>query len=298
MTDVTKGVLAMICACTIWGLSPLFYKLLSDVPPLEVLSHRTLWSVVLFGTVLAVQGRLSELGTAFVSRRRVVVIAIAGLMISANWFVFITSIQIGKATEASLGYYLFPIVTVLIGFLWFSEKLSVAQWGAIILATLAVAVLTVGSGVPPWIALILAVTFAIYGALKKSLPIGPVVSVTCEILIFMPVWLAVLAWFHGTGQGVFGTGWQVSILLVLSGPMTAMPLILFSYAARRVRLSTVGVLQYLNPTLQFLCAVLAFGEPFTAWHQIAFSLIWVAVIVFSVSAILRDRAGRNAALRP
>ncbi|TMV06352.1 EamA family transporter RarD [Ruegeria sediminis] len=296
MTQAFRGILAMVGACTIWGLSPLYYKLLAHVPPPEVLSHRTLWSVILFAGVLAVQGRLSEIGTAFRGRRQVGVIALAAAMISVNWFVFILSVQIGRTTEASLGYYIFPLMTVFVGWLWFGERLGIAQWGAVALALAAVLVLTVGLGVTPWISLILATSFAVYGALKKGLALGPVVSVTCEILIYLPFWLVLLAWYHGNGQGHFGTGWQTSLLLVLSGPLTAVPLILFSYAARRVRLSTVGVLQYINPTLQFFCAVLAFGEPFTLWHQIAFALIWSAVAIFSFAALSQDRAARRASI--
>ena len=296
MKDATKGILAMVGACTIWGVSPLFYKMLAHVPPPEVLSHRTLWSVIFFTGVLAFQRRLPELGSAFRGRRQIGVIALAAAMISVNWFIFILSIQIGRATEASLGYYIFPLMTVLVGWMWFGERLGAAQWGAVALAAVAVLVLTIGLGVAPWISLVLATTFAVYGALKKGLALGPVVSVTCEILIFLPFWLILLGWYHATGQGHFGTGWLTNLLLILSGPLTAMPLILFSYAARRVRLSTVGVLQYINPTQQFFCAVLAFGEPFTPWHQIAFGLIWTAVAIFSAAALSQDWAARRASI--
>ncbi len=284
----------MIAACTIWGLSPLFYKLLDHVPPPEVLAHRTLWSVIFFSGVLALQGRLSELRAALRGRKQVAMIVIAGLMISVNWFTFITSIQIGRATEASLGYYIFPLMAVLVGWFWFGERLGGLQWMAVGLAAIAVGLLSWGLGATPWISLIVSVTFALYGALKKQLPLGPVVSVTAEILVLMPIWLLLLAWYHGTGQGAFGLDLGESLLLMFSGPMTAMPLILFAMAARRVALSTVGLLQYLNPTLQFFCAVVVFGEPFTPWHQLAFSLIWMALAVFSLASLRQDRAARRA----
>lgn len=212
-------------------------------------------------------------------------IALAAVMVSVNWLIFILSIQIDKVTEASLGYYIFPLMAVLTGWIWFGETLKRAQWVAVALAALAVCVLTVGLGVAPWIALIISVTFSFYGAVKKTLPLGPVVSVTAEILILLPVWLMVLAWFHGTGQGAFAGDVRTSLLLILSGPLTAIPLILFSFAARRVPLSTVGLLQYINPTLQFMCAVLIFGEPFTQWHGITFGMIWLALAIFSVAAL-------------
>ena len=296
MTAVQKGILAMIGACTIWGLSPIYYKALAHIPPLEVLAHRTLWSFLFFAGVLAVQARLGEFRAALSSWKTARLLILATAMISINWFIYILSIQIGRTTEASLGYYIFPLVTVVIARFGFGEELARAQWVAIALAGLAVLILTVGLGVTPWISLVLASTFALYGAIKKQLPLGPVVSVTAEITFFLPIGLTALALAHGSGGGAFGRDMTDTILLILSGPLTAMPLILFSFAARNVALSTVGVLQYLNPTLQFFCAVVVFGEPFTEWHALAFGLIWLALAVFSTSAIRQDRASRRAAM--
>ncbi len=296
MGEVGRGILAMIGACVVWGLSPLYYKLLAHVPPPEVLSHRTLWSVLLFGVYLTLQGRLGELLRAYSGLRQTGLILLAALMISLNWLVFIFSVQAGHVTEASLGYYIFPLMAVLAGRFMFAEQLARAQWLAIGLAALAVLVLTWGLGVAPWVALILSTSFALYGAVKKGLALGPVISVTTEIVILMPIFLSVLAWAHLRGAGAFGTDLTTSLLLIGSGPLTAIPLILFSYAARRVPLSTVGVLQYINPTLQFLCAVLVFGEIFTPWHGVAFALIWLAVAVFSLSLLRQDRLARRAAM--
>ena len=296
MTETRKGMLAMIGACVIWGLSPLYYKMLAHIPPLEVLAHRTLWSFALFTVILALRGRLGEMRRALTGWRRVGLFALASAMISTNWFFYIMSIQIGHTTEASLGYYIFPLVAVLIGRFGFGEHLAPAQWSSVGLAALAVGVLTWGLGVAPWISLLLAVTFGLYGAVKKQLPVGPMVSVTIEILFFLPIGLSMLAIQHGSGQGAFGhDGWD-SALLILSGPLTATPLLLFSAAARRVPMATVGLLQYLNPTLQFFCAVVIFGEAFTLWHRIAFGLIWAALALFSVSVLRQDRASRRAAM--
>ena len=296
MSETQKGIWAMIGACTIWGLSPLYYKMLAHIPPLEVLAHRTLWSFLLFAAILALRGRLHEARTALADRRRVGLFLLASAAISTNWFFYIMSIQIGHATEASLGYYIFPLVAVLIGRFGFGERLAGAQWLAVGLAALAVGGLTWGLGVAPWISLILACTFGAYGAVKKYLPVGPMVSVTIEILFFLPVGLTMLAIQNGSGQGAFGRALWDSTLLVFSGPLTATPLILFSAAARRVPMATVGILQYLNPTLQFFCAVVVFGEPFTFWHRVAFVLIWAALAVFSVSALRQDRASRRVAM--
>lgn len=295
MSETVKGVLAVILACVIWGLSPIFYKELAGIPPLEVMSHRVLWSFVFFAGLLALQGRLAALRQALSGRRRFGLMLFAATMIWTNWFIFILSIQIGRATEASLGYYIFPLVAVLIGRVAFGERLSRLQGVAVALAIFAVAVLTLGLGVAPWISLVLAFSFGLYGAVKKRLEAGPVVSVTCEVLLFLPVVAAVLIHRHMAGQGAFGMEIRESILLVLSGPLTAVPLILFSAAAKRVSLGTVGVLQYVNPTLQFFCAVVIFAEPFTPWHQIAFALIWVAVALFSVSGFRQERFARKAA---
>lgn len=296
MTETGKGVLALVTACTIWGLSPLYYKLLSHIPPLEVLSHRTIWSFVFFALVLAAQGRLGHLRGALSTGRSVGVIALAALMISANWFCFILSIQIGKATEASLGYYIFPLVAVLIGVLAFSERLGRSQWISVALAVSAVVVLTAGLGVAPWIALIIAGTFGLYGLIKKRLPLGPVVSVTAEVLLLAPIALLVLWQVWQEGTAAYGANLRDSVLLMVSGPLTATPLILFSAATKRVSLSTVGLVQYMNPTLQFLCAVLVFGEPFGQWHAIAFGLIWTALAVYSLATIRQERASRRVAM--
>ncbi|GAA6190819.1 EamA family transporter RarD [Phaeobacter sp. NW0010-22] len=294
MSETAKGVLAMVGACVVWGLSPLFYKLLADVPPPEVLAHRTLWSIVFFGMVLAAQGRLREIQIALGNRRQLLIIFIASVLISINWFTFILSVQIGKATESSLGYYIFPLIAVVIGAVWFGEKLSRVQWFAVGAAAFAVASLTWGLGVAPWISLIVSISFALYGVIKKGMALGPVVSVTCEILVLLPIWVLVLFWYHVQGQGHFATDWTTSLLLVLSGPLTAIPLIMFSYAARRVALGTVGLLQYVNPTLQFICAVAVFGEPFGWWHKMAFTVIWIALALFSLSSLRQDREARRA----
>ncbi|MFT7594616.1 MAG: chloramphenicol-sensitive protein RarD [Paracoccaceae bacterium] len=296
MTDPQKGILAMIGAGLIWGLAPILYKALSHIPATEVLAHRTGWSLVLFSGILALQGRLGHIRLALTGKRQIALILAASVMISINWFIFILAIQIGHATEASLGYYIFPLVAVVIGRFVFGERLGRAQQVAVALAALAVGVLTWGLGVAPWISLVLAVSFGLYSAIKKHLPVGPMVSVTCETLFFLPLGLGILAYHHGSGQGAYGTNLTDSALLMLSGPLTALPLILFAFAARRLALSTVGLMQFINPTLQFVCAVAIFGEPFTQWHQIAFVLIWIAVAIFSVATLRQDKARRRSAI--
>jgi len=294
MSETRAGVLAMVGACVIWGLSPLYYKLLAHIPPIEVLAHRTLWSAVIFAGVLLLQGRLGDLRKALGSGRSVVIIGFAALMISTNWFVFIWSIGAGHATEASLGYFLFPLVAVLIGRVFFGETMVGLQAVAIVVAGLAVAVLTTGLGVAPWIALILAASFGLYGLVKKRLTVGPVVSVTGEVVILVPVALVVLWLRYQGGEAAFGRNILDTAMLVFSGALTATPLILFSFAAKRVAMATVGLIQYLNPSLQFLCAVLVFGEPFGFWHALAFPMIWAALALYSLAAWRQEKARTRA----
>lgn len=297
MREATKGIIAMVVTCTIWGLSGIYYKLLDHIPPIEILAHRTLWSCVFFALILLVQGRIVVLGQTVRNRRSVLLIGFAALMISTNWFVFITSIQVGRAVEASLGYYIFPLVAVLLGAVAFGERLGRAQMVAVSLAAAAVVTLTVGLGVTPWISLILATSFGLYGLVKKGLSVGPVVSVTAEVMLLSPIALAVLWWFHSDGHGAFGTSFRDSALLAFSGPLTATPLILFSYATKRIRLATVGLVQYLNPSLQFLVATLLFREAFSFWHGIAFAMIWTALAIYTAASLSQDRAARRAIVK-
>jgi chloramphenicol-sensitive protein RarD len=294
MTEAGKGVAALIAACTVWGLSGLYYKLLAHVPPIEILAHRTIWSLVFFTLVLLAQGRLAQLRAALATPRAIGIVIFAALMISTNWFVFILSIQIGKATEASLGYYLFPLVAVGIGRVIFGERLSRMQAMAVGLAAIAVTVLTLGLWAAPWIALVLSISFGLYGLVKKRLSAGPVVSVTAEVLVLSPIALIVLILAHRGDGGAFGADIMDSLMLMFAGVLTAGPLMLFSYASKRVRMGTVGLVQYINPTLQFLVAVMIFSEPFSSWHLIAFALIWTALALYSASSVVLERAARKA----
>ena len=290
MNSSTAGILSIILACIIWGFAPVYYKLLVTVPPLELLSHRTIWSFVFFFGVLGFYGRVKELWSAiFNLKGQLPIILLASVLIAINWFFFIYAIQTNQTTEASLGYFMMPLVTVVWGLIIFREKLSIFQWMSVLLAAVAVCILTFGLGVPPWIALILSFSFSIYAVLKKKLEISPIVSVTGEVLVLVPIGLLLLSYFHMDGQGSFGGDWEITCLLALSGPLTAAPLILFSYGTRKVNLSTAGILQYLNPSLQFFCAAYIFMEPLSRWHMLAFPLIWVALIIYSWVGIRKSR---------
>ncbi len=302
MTEPTRGVLAILAACTVWGLSPIFYTQLAHVPPLELLSHRTLWSLLFFGGILFIQGRLGQLKQLLAGRRAVLLVGVAALMISANWFLFILSTQIGQVTESSLGYYIFPLVAVALGRVVLGDRLSRAQACAVALAACGVFALIIGVGVVPWVSLALALTFGFYGLIKGRVAAGPVVSVSGEVALLAPLAMIWLWGVHtqgwtglvGRNVGGFGQDAGTTLLLMLSGPITAGPLILFSYATRRIRLATVGIVQYVNPTLQFFCAIVVFGEGFSSAQALAFGLIWAALAIYSVSAFRADQAGRRA----
>lgn len=304
MSEGLKGVAAMAAAATVWGLSGIFYKALSSVPPLEVLCHRTIWSVVFFGIVLGLQGRGAEIRAALGQRRTWATLGVAALLISINWLGFIYAVQSGSALEASLGYYIFPLVAVGLGYAVLGERFSNVQVAAIALAATAVLILAWGLGHLPWLALLLAGTFGTYGLVKKRLPLGPTLSVFVETLILLPLALGFLAGMHaglwtdlgGRSAGLFGGDARTALLLMLAGPLTAGPLMLFSYAARRISYASLGLVQYLNPTLQLGVAVLLFGETFTRWDALAFPMIWTGLALYSWEVWRQDRVSRSAAI--
>ena len=292
-SEPVKGAIAIIAAAMIWGLQPIFYDALRHVPASDIAAHRILWSFVFFALVLVLKGRVGALIQAVTNRDQMGWTLLAALMVSFNWFFFVYAIQTGRLTESSLGYYIYPLFSVAFGFLLFRERFPRLQWIAVGLAAFGVFVLTLGLGVVPVISLILAVTFSLYGVIKKRLETGPTVSVTAEVLLLTPfvlIWLATMSDLSGITAGTWG-------MLMLSGPLTGLPLILFAYASQRVRMSTVGLISYLNPTLQFLVASLIFLEPVTLWHGVALICIWTALALYSGVSIRqeRERLASNAA---
>ena len=281
MSEAHKGILAVLASGLIWGFSPIYYKLLTHVPPIELLAHRVLWSVVFFVFLLGFQRRLGALRTAITTRRSVATLFLGTCLIGANWYIFIWSIQVEKAAEASLGYFIFPLVVVAMGWIGFGERLSRLQNIAIALAVAAVILMTLSKGLFPWIALVIALSFSLYGYVKKTILTGPVVSVTAEVLLLVPLAVAVLYFVHREGAGSFGKAGFDTLLLVVSGPLTATPLIFFSYAASRISMATLGLSNYLNPTIQFFCAIVIFNEPINSVQFFSFAMIWLALALYS-----------------
>ena len=296
-----KGIAAMLSAGVIWGLSSIFYKEIAHIPAIEVASHRALWSFLTFSSILVFRRQIGQVLFQFTeSWRKLCLTLLAAIMISVNWLVWILSIQLGYATEGSLGYFIFPLFAVALGALVFREQLKWLQWLAVAVAIMGVMVLAVGLGTAPWIALILASTFSVYGMLKKRSEINAVVSVAAEAGLVTPfalTWLFGVHYLGWTGitestGGYFGSDLVDTIFLILSGALTAGPLILISYATQRLGYAEVGLLQYINPTLQFLVAIFMFLEPFTNVHLVAFFLIWSALGLYSID-LLRHHSIRS-----
>ncbi len=289
------GIAYALSAFGLWGLFPLYFKAVASVPAPEVLAHRVVWSVVFVGVLLVVFRQWRAVGAALRdprTRRRLVV---SSLLISANWLIFIWAIAHARALEASLGYFITPLVSVLLGRLVLGERLSPMQWVAIALAAAGVTWMLLGVGVMPWVALGLAASFGSYGLVRKIADVAAMPGLFVETLIVMPPALAWLAWLGVDGSGAFGAGSAgFDLLLVAAGLVTATPLILFGQATRRLRLASVGLFQYTVPTMQMLLAVFAFGEPFTAGHGVTFACIWAGLALYSASAWDQRGGGRAA----
>lgn len=293
--ELRLGFLSAFGAYLLWGGLPLYFRALDHIAPQEMLAHRILWGLPTAIIFIALAGRLKEL-RAVLTRRRIAYLAISAVLIGSNWFVYIWAVSAERVTEASLGYFINPLVSVLIGMVFFSEKLRPAQWVAIGVAACGVAVLTWELGRLPWVSLVLCFSFASYGAVRKQIKVDSRIGFAVETALLFPIAFLWLAWFQGTGQGgwVGDYGWDW-LVLPLAGPITAVPLILFALAAKRLKLATIGMMQYMTPTIQFLIAVLLFREPFGTVDAIAFGLIWTALVIFTTDSVMGERKARRLA---
>ena len=288
----SRGLWMAVAAFVIWGLMPLYWHLLKHVPSLQVVVHRALWSAVLVAAYLTLTRGRGWLREVLSQPRLAGMLFASGMLIGFNWSLYVWAVNAGHVVETSLGYFINPLLNVAIGVLFLRERLVAAQWVAMLLAACGVLWLTFNYGSFPWIALALAGSFAIYGLIRRKAAVDAVAGLGVENLYLLVPAVAMLAWMEGTGRGgFFDLGWGLgsSLLLVLGGALTALPLIGFSYAVRRVSLTTVGVLQYLAPTLQLLCGVLVFGEPFGRDRAVGFALIWVGLAVFAIDGFIRAR---------
>ncbi|MDR7378701.1 chloramphenicol-sensitive protein RarD [Rhodoferax ferrireducens] len=277
------GVLYAVLAYTAWGLFPLYFHQLAGIPALEVVLHRTLWSLVFLLVVLAVLRRWAWMPALLRQPRVLGAFALSALLLSANWVVYVWAVQHQHVVDASLGYFILPLVNVALGFVFLHERPRPGQWLAVAVAAAGVLWLTVQTGRLPWIALVLALTFGFYGLLRKVASLGALEGLALETMLLAPVTIGVLGYWAWQGQGVLLHGDAASIgWLLLAGPLTAIPLLLFAAGARRIPLATMGILQYISPTLQFALGVWIFNEPFQASRLLGFALIWAALLVYSL----------------
>ena len=296
-TASRQGILFGIAAYGLWGLIPLYFKAVAHVAPAEVLAHRALWSFVVLAVLVRLVGRWGETWRALRQRRLALMLGVSSLFIAANWLLFIYAVVSRQVLEASLGYFINPLVNVLLGVAFLRERLRPYQCLSIALAAVGVLVLTGLVGQMPWLALSLAMTFGLYGLMRKLMPVDGLVSLTVETLAMLPfavgyvIYLGAVGKSECTSPTTFG-------LLMLSGVVTTVPLLFFGAAARRLRLSTMGILQYLTPTLQFSLAVVAFREPFSSAQLVSFACIWVAILVYTVDALHATRIRRIEVVEP
>lgn len=282
------GLALVLGTMTFWGLAPVYFHQLDHVAPLEFLAHRAIWTALTLCLIVAAQGRMAEIGQLMRGPERFKVV-IAALLVVTNWGIFIWALQTGHALDASLGYYICPLMVVLLGVFFRGERMGRAQWIAIALAATGVLVLSVGLAVPPLVALVISGSFAAYSLVKSGMKARSEVTVACESLVLMPVAAIYLAYIHiATPEAAsFGMDWYTTFLLAISGLVTGLPLMTYSAGSKRLPLSIVGMAQYINPTLQGLLAITLFGEGLTIWHLPAFILIWSGLAVFTFATLRR-----------
>jgi chloramphenicol-sensitive protein RarD len=290
-TDSPRGLAFAIASYLLWGFLPLYMKALAHVPPAEVVAHRVLWSLPIAGAILIWLGRTADLKTALRTPRMLGMAAVTAVIISINWGLYVWAIGSGHALDAALGYYINPLFSVFLGAVLLRERLSRLQVVALALAACAVIILTVESGRVPVIALSLTFSWGAYAYFKKQLPIGPNQGFMLEVLLLAPFALLYLAWVNLNGAGHFLMGSaKDTALLVGCGVVTAVPLMLYANGAKLLRLSTIGILQYIAPTMIFLTAVVIFDEPFGRAQMIAFPMIWVALVLYTLGMIRQGRS--------
>jgi chloramphenicol-sensitive protein RarD len=286
------GVASGLAAYGLWGLFPLYFPLLEPAGGVEIVAHRVVWSLVFVAVLLTAVRRWGQVRAVVTDRRALLVLLGAAVLIAVNWLVFVLAVNSGHVVETSLGYFINPLVSVLLGVVVFAERLRVLQWVAVGIAAVAVAVLTVDYGRPPWIALTLAATFGLYGLMKKVVRVEAAPGLFVETALVAVPALAVLVVLHARGEGTFGSaGVGHALLLVSSGIATAIPLLLFAAATRRVPLSTVGLLQYVTPLMQLAIGVFVYREPMPPARLAGFVIVWIALAVFTVDSLRQARAG-------
>ena len=287
---MNKGILNGIGAYALWGLFPIYWKFLHQVPALQVIGHRISWSFVLLMILIVLTKQWKDFRSAALTFKTLGIYSIAAVLLTINWLVYVWGVNSGFIVETSLGYFINPLLSVLLGVVFLHERLRPAQWIPVALAAAGVVYLTVVYGRLPWIALSLAFSFGFYGFVKKLSPLGSLYGLTLETGIAFPFALIYLALVEFNGIGAFlHQGVQTDILLIGTGVVTSIPLLMFASAAKQIPLTVVGLLQYIAPTLQFLIGVFVYREPFDQAHLIGFGIVWVALVIFWVENLLAHR---------
>lgn len=283
--QMQTGILYTLLAFLIWGLFPLYFKALHAIAPQEIVLHRFIWSLAFLAIILLIKQRWAWLKPALRQPKLIGLFILSAVLLAANWFTYIWAVNAGRVVDASLGYFINPLINVLLGVVFLHERLNKTQWLAIAIASLGVGWLTWQAGHLPWVALILATTFGFYGLLRKTAQLGALEGLSLETLVLFPIALGGLVWLVFTGHSDFiAAPINTQLLILLAGPITAIPLLLFAAGARRIPLSLVGILQYTGPTLQLLIGIFVFHEDFGIERLIGFGLIWLALFIYALDS--------------
>ena len=291
--DTPQGLAFALTAYVLWGFLPLYMKLLSHIPPAEVVAHRVIWSLPIAATLLIILGRTGDIKTALTTPKMLAMGCVTAALISINWGFYVWAITSGHALDAALGYYINPLFSVFLGAVLLGERLNKLQLAALALAFTAVVILTLEAGKLPWVAIALFVTWGFYALAKKSLPIGPNQGFLLEVMILTPPAIAYLIWLGPTGN-FLGSAYDTWLLLGC-GVVTAVPLLIYANGAKLLRLSTIAILQYIAPTMIFLIGVFVFKEPFGSARMVSFPMIWMALVLYSIAILRNMRAARKLA---
>lgn len=288
--DSRAGLIMAATAFTLWGVYPFYFKALAHVPPLEIVAHRIFWSTLVLAPLIQARRAWQPVLAVLFDRQLRWGLAATTLLIASNWFAYVLAVTSGNVLDASLGYFLCPLVNVALGVAFLKERLSRRQTAAVALAAAAVLMLIVALGVVPKTALFLAISFGLYGLVRKRLPVDPATALFLECALLIPAGMAITLWLAAAGdlRSLDGDPWTL-LLLMLSGFVTVVPLLLFGMGAKRLRLSTIGVLQYIAPSMLFFEGVLWFGEPLNPWRLAAFILIWAALVIYSLDGVMASR---------
>ncbi len=284
-TEAQIGIGYALLAFSAWGFIPIYWKLLNTVPSMEILTHRMVWSVFFLLGLLAVQKRLGEFRELFHSPKYIFMLLGTATLLGGNWFVYIYGVNTNQVIETSLGYFISPLLVILLGAVFLRERLNIWQVVAVGFAALGVLNFIWNFGSLPWIALSLAFTFSFYGLFRKMIPVKPLVGLLMETALLTPLAVVLIAFWEVDGTGHFGTTWMTDFLLFGGGVVTSLPLLWFINAGKRLRYSTIGFIQYLTPSIQLLIGVYLYHEPFTPTHSITFGLIWAGLVIFSINSL-------------